>query len=744
MPRVLVCPPTHFGVEYVINPWMAGQVGAASPEKAAEQWEALVAILEGIADVYVINAGPGLPDMCFTANAGFVLGETFVATRFAVSQRQPEEALHKEWAASAGFEILDSEADLPFEGEGDALWWPQSPQRGSARGHPSQEKSPQRGSARGHPSQERSLQRGSPRGHPSQESPPMLWAGYGVRTALGAHKPLAERLRVRVESLRLVDARFYHLDTCFAPLPGGRVVYYPPAFDARSQRRIEALAPPAQRFAVGEEDAKNFACNAIRIGRTWIANHASPALRQRLESWGYRIVTTPLTEFMKAGGAAKCLALLLDQALPDAFAERPPVVSPLRSAAVELEGHLLSEGTLERAFETASQAGGSLRLSRFHGGERSDQPSTARLEATGPDDAALAEIVRQLGQGSAKLVRAASDGDVVLAPAPKAGVAPEGFCCSTIYPTEVRVGDRWLRVRDQRMDAAIAVDDGSGATHIARCVLPRNLRRGQPVVVGESGVRVQMPPRPSGGDGFAFMSAAVSSERRVEAQIAELALEMRRVRARGGRIVVVAGPVVIHTGGGEHLAALIRGGFVQALLTGNALPVHDIEANLFGTSLGVDLVRGAGVRGGHRHHLRAINRIRAAGSIAAAVEDGVVDGGVMFECARANVPYVLAGSIRDDGPLPDTEMDLLKAQAAYQGQIAGAELVLMLATMLHAIGVGNMTPAGVRLVCVDINPAVVTKLADRGSVASTGIVTDVGLFLKLLAERVQGRAEAPG
>ena len=425
MPRVLVCPPTHFGVEYVVNPWMAGQVGAASRKRAAQQWEAFVAILEGVADVHVIDAGPGLPDMCFTANAGFVLGETFVATRFAVSQRQPEEALHKEWAASAGFEILEGEADLPFEG--DALWWPQqSPQRGSARGHPSPEESLQRGSARGHPSPEESLQRGSARGHPSPEkslqrgsarghpspekslqrgsarghpspekSPPVLWAGYGVRTALGAHRPLAERLRVRVESLHLVDARFYHLDTCFVPLPGGRVVYYPPAFDARSQRRIEALAPPAQRFAVGEEDARNFACNAVRIGRTWIANHASPALRERLEGWGYRVVTTPLTEFMKAGGAAKCLALILDQALPDAFDERPAVASPLRSAEVELEGHLLSEGSLDRAFETASQAGGSLRLSRFHGGERSDQPSTARLEATGPDDAALAAGARQ-------------------------------------------------------------------------------------------------------------------------------------------------------------------------------------------------------------------------------------------------------------------------------------------------------------------------------------------------------------
>ena len=720
VPRVLVCPPTHFGVEYVINPWMAGQVGAASRAEAAKQWDALVAILESVADVRVIDAGPGLPDMCFAANGGFVLGDTFVATRFAVSQRQPEEALYREWATEAGFDILEGEADLPFEGEGDALWWPQP---GSTRVYPSLAK-----------------------------TAPVLWAGYGVRTALGAHKPLAERLRVRVESLHLVDPRFYHLDTCFVPLPDGRVVYYPLAFDARSLHRIEALVPAAGRFSVGEEDARNFACNAIRIGSTWIANHASPALRDRLESWGYQVVATPLTEFMKAGGAAKCLALVLDQALPDAFYERPAVASPLRSAEVELEGHLLSEGSLDRAFETASQAGGSLRLSRFHGGERSDQPSIARLEATGPDDEALAEIVRRLGQGSAKLVHADNDGDAVLAPAPKAGVAPEDFCCSTIYPTDVHVGGRWLRVRDQRMDAAIAVDASTSAEPIARCVLPRNLRRGQQVVVGEGGVRVQMPPRRSASDGFAFMSASVSSERRVEAQIAELALEMRRIRARGGRIVVVAGPVVIHTGGGEHLAALVRGGFVQALLTGNALPVHDLEANLFGTSLGVDLVRGAGVRGGHRHHLRTINRIRAAGSIAAAVEDGLVDGGVMFECVRARVPYVLAGSIRDDGPLPDTEMDLLKAQAAYQSHIAGsaageregvplagkepAELILMLATMLHAIGVGNMTPAGVRLVCVDINPAVVTKLADRGSVASTGIVTDVGLFLKLLAERV--------
>ena len=246
-------------------------------------------------------------------------------------------------------------------------------------------------------------------------------------------------------------------------------------------------------------------------------------------------------------------------------------------------------------------------------------------------------------------------------------------------------------------------------------------------------MRVRIPDPRHAEREFAFMSSEVTTERRAEGQIEELALEMRRIRARGGRIVVVAGPVVIHTGGGRHLGTLIRDGYVQALLAGNALAVHDIETNFYGTSLGVDLNRGLGVQGGHRHHLTAINRIRAAGSIDAAVAAGAVTGGVMYECVKANVPYALAGSIRDDGPLPDTMMDLLDAQAAYARLIEGADLILMLSTMLHAIGTGNMTPAGVRMVCVDINPAVATKLADRGSVESTAIVTDVGLFLNLLA-----------
>ncbi len=263
------------------------------------------------------------------------------------------------------------------------------------------------------------------------------------------------------------------------------------------------------------------------------------------------------------------------------------------------------------------------------------------------------------------------------------------------------------------------------------------------MVCGVEGVAVHTPERASLSDDFAFMSAGVSSERRVERVVEEIAWEMKRIRARQGRIIVVAGPVVVHTGGSEHLAELIRSGYVQALLTGNALPVHDMELNLFGTSLGIDMKRGVGVPHGHRHHLRAINRVRAAGSIRAAVEQGLITDGIMYACVKHGVQYVLAGSIRDDGPLPDTLMDLTEAQAAYARAIEGADMILMLSSMLHAIGTGNMTRAGVRLICVDINPAVVTKLADRGSIESTGVVTDVGLFLNLLAQRLAAHESGP-
>lgn len=402
---------------------------------------------------------------------------------------------------------------------------------------------------------------------------------------------------------------------------------------------------------------------------------------------------------------------------------------------VELEGHLLDSSLMSDALDQVELAGAAARVLQFRAGRTRDETSWASLEVSADDEAAVERTLAAL-IGLGARVPAADVTDARLEPAPADGVAPADFYATTIYPTEVRVEGRWLLARDQRMDAVIVAHGG-----IAACRLIRDLRAGDLVVCGADGIRTVAPPPADAGtaphdESFAFMASGVSSERRVELVVARLADELEAVRRRDGRTVVVAGPVVVHTGGAAHLAALIRAGYVQALLAGNALAVHDIERALYGTSLGVDMERGTGVPGGHRNHLRAINTIRACGSIRRAVEQGVLTSGVMHACIVQGVPFSLAGSIRDDGPLPDTEMDLIRAQDDYARLLRGADVVLMLSSMLHSIGVGNMTPAGVRLVCVDINPAVVTKLADRGSLESMGVVTDVGLFLSLLVKRL--------
>jgi lysine-ketoglutarate reductase/saccharopine dehydrogenase-like protein (TIGR00300 family) len=265
------------------------------------------------------------------------------------------------------------------------------------------------------------------------------------------------------------------------------------------------------------------------------------------------------------------------------------------------------------------------------------------------------------------------------------------------------------------------------------CRKLRDLRRGDRVVCGMQGIRVQPDLQSRDKPTFGFMSNEVSSERRVETAVARVAEMMQRVRDGGGRIAFVAGPVVVHTGGTEYFCELVRRGYVQVLLSGNALAVHDIEVALSGTSLGIDLATGNPVEHGHRNHMRAINAIRRAGGIGRAVERGVLTRGIMHACHVHGVRYILAGSIRDDGPLPETMMDLEAAQNAYADALDGVEVVVMLSSMLHSIGVGNMIPSWVKVICVDINPAVVTKLADRGSTQTVGVVTDVGLFLHQLA-----------
>jgi len=399
---------------------------------------------------------------------------------------------------------------------------------------------------------------------------------------------------------------------------------------------------------------------------------------------------------------------------------------------IEAQGHLIDSGLLSAIFDKIIEVKGSYEIVTFDIGKTNDDPSRIQMRLTVPDEALLDDLLQQLTTFGAHPVR---ERNVVVKPAEKDRCVPDDFYSTTNHRTHVRLGGRWVEVDEQRMDAVIVVDGAKAA-----CRKLRDVKAGEKVVCGHAGIRVTPEFKERDRLGFAFMSNDVSSERRVEGSVARIAQMMRDVKSAGGRIAVVAGPVVVHTGGVEHFSTLIRLGYVNVVLAGNALAVHDIEYALSGTSLGIDLVAGAPVEQGHRNHMAAINTINRAGGIREAVRGGVLTSGVMYECVKHGVDFVLAGSIRDDGPLPETVMDLIDAQEQYATALAGnVQLVLMLSSMLHSIGVGNMLPSWVRVVCVDINPAVVTKLSDRGSQQTVGVVTDVGLFLHRLAEALSSR-----
>lgn len=395
---------------------------------------------------------------------------------------------------------------------------------------------------------------------------------------------------------------------------------------------------------------------------------------------------------------------------------------------VEAEGHLIDSNILPSIFDKIIESGGLYEVEHFDIGRNNDEFSRLRLRVSAPTERELEELLDHLVPLGCHRV---AETDARLAPAEADRVVPDDFYSTTNMRTLVRVDGRWIEVVRQRMDAVVVV-----AGDQAECRKLRDVRAGEMVICGWDGIRVVPNFKDRDRRNFSFMSNEVSSERRVETAVRNTARMIREAKAAGGRVVVVAGPVIIHTGAGPDFSRILRAGFVDAVLSGNALAVHDVEQMLYGTSLGVSYETGVPVEEGHKNHMRAINTINRAGSIRAAVETGVLEGGVMNECIRSNVPFVLAGSIRDDGPLPDTIMDLIEAQARYADMLEGAEVVLMLSSMLHAIGVGNMLPAWVKTVCVDINPAVVTKLADRGSAQAVGIVTDVGLFVHLLAREL--------
>ena len=402
------------------------------------------------------------------------------------------------------------------------------------------------------------------------------------------------------------------------------------------------------------------------------------------------------------------------------------------SETIQARGHLIDSQHLNHIFDKIIEHGAEYEVLRFDIGRTNDDQSFIQLRIHAPTAERLRELLEELVPFGAGLV---DERDARFESAPKDRCVPHDFYSTTNFRTQVRKAGAWIDVERQRMDAVI-VDEGARVV----CRKLRDVRAGERVLCGVDGVRVQPEFRERDRHGFAFMSNDISSERRVEVSVARVAEMMRDVRASGGRIAFVAGPVVIHTGGIEYFGRLVRGGWVDVLLSGNALAVHDIEYALYGTSLGVDLQTGSPVEEGHKNHMRAINAVNHAGSIAAAVRAGIVKQGIMRDCVVQGVDFVLAGSIRDDGPLPDTKMDLIEAQEDYARALEGCRMVIMLSTMLHSIGVGNMLPAWVRVVCVDINPAVVTKLADRGSAQTLGIVTDVGLFLHQLATKL---AEPP-
>jgi lysine-ketoglutarate reductase/saccharopine dehydrogenase-like protein (TIGR00300 family) len=408
----------------------------------------------------------------------------------------------------------------------------------------------------------------------------------------------------------------------------------------------------------------------------------------------------------------------------------------LVSEVVEAEGHLIDSQLLNVMFDTIVRHDAAFEVLEFRIGRTNDQPSFVSMRvSSAKDSAALTEVLEELVTLGCRVARVE---DAHTITADRDGCAPEDFYSTTNHQTYVRVAGNWIAVEKQRMDAAVAVEGPRDAAAPAGppraiCRKLRDIRKGDAIVCGVRGIKIVPEFQARDRLGFAFMTNEISSERRVEVGVSRIAAMMRETKQAGDRIAVVAGPVVVHTGGGSYFCDLIRRGFVDVLLAGNALAVHDVEQALFGTSLGVDLETGRAIEGGHRHHMRAINAIFRAGGLRPAVESGMLRSGVMHECIRRGVDYVLAGSIRDDGPLPDTVMNLTEAQDRYADALQGVKLVLVLSSMLHGIGVGNMLPAWVRLVCVDINPAVVTKLADRGSSQTIGIVTDVGLFLRQLA-----------
>jgi lysine-ketoglutarate reductase/saccharopine dehydrogenase-like protein (TIGR00300 family) len=398
---------------------------------------------------------------------------------------------------------------------------------------------------------------------------------------------------------------------------------------------------------------------------------------------------------------------------------------------IRIEGHLIDSGIMSKVMDHIIGMGGEFETLEFSVGRTNEDPSVAVLRVRAASRVLLDQILLAVQEHGAV---ACEPSDAEYAAAPMDGVFPDGFYSTTNLETDVRLSGAWARVANPEMDLGVRVDPQA---YVAEAIPMADVRAGDLYVVGHSGIRVHPQERPRESQQFEFMASAVSSEKPKAQVVAEVARMLRDTREANRDVIAVVGPAVVHTGAVEHLARLVELGYVSVLFGGNAIAVHDIESAMFGTSLGVSMSEGTPTHGGHQHHLKAINAVRSAGSIAAAVEQGLIGRGLMYTLVKSGRPFVLAGSIRDDGPLPDVITDSMEAQAEMRTYAQRAGACLMLSTMLHSIATGNMLPASVTTVCVDINPAVVTKLADRGSWQTIGVVTDVGLFLEQLVSELE-------
>ena len=397
---------------------------------------------------------------------------------------------------------------------------------------------------------------------------------------------------------------------------------------------------------------------------------------------------------------------------------------------IQIAGHIIDSLILPKVLDLIIKLGAEFEILDIQIGHRRADRSYARIQVDAATQELLERVLAKIKEHGALPVEAEAE-SVELQPAATDGIFPDHFYATTNLPTWVRVKEQWIEVEGAEMDCGIRVDP---ETTRAECVPIHRSKQGDLVVVGHRGVKILPMERRVPREAFEFMSSSVSTEQPKGLLIREIAEAMKKTREENGRILVVAGPGLVHTGASRHLVDLIERDYVQILFAGNGLAVHDIETALYGTSLGVYLDKTMRASEGHEHHLWAINAVRKAGSIRQAVEQGLIRRGIFYSCVKKGVDFVLAGSIRDDGPLPDVITDTLEAQDLMRDKVRDVRFALMMATTLHAIATGNLLPATVKTVCVDINPAVVTKLTDRGTFQAMGLVTDVEPFLRELSQ----------